>query len=203
MTKTIQSEAGDVLVQADHRGSPTSYKLCCGCESNAESEQVRLGLDCHLGQRHGRPQTGNLFEFPATRPWLTEAALYEIATDGATCLKTSIPPDDASYRHPPTREYQHTALYKAHPRETLSSMAPEERRALTWWGITPRQRQIVQLICEGLTSVQIAERLGISARTVGAHRFNLMRRLQVRNVAGLIRAAIADGLIAPPLRTKR
>ena len=82
-------------------------------------------------------------------------------------------------------------------------MPHKEQRALTWWGVTPRQRQIVQLICEGLTSQQIAEQLSISVRTVGAHRFNLMRRLQVRNVAGLVRAAIAEGLFAPPLWTER
>jgi DNA-binding NarL/FixJ family response regulator len=76
-------------------------------------------------------------------------------------------------------------------------MPRQQQRDLTWWGVTPRQRQIVELVCDGLTSVQIAKRLGISARTVEAHRFNLMRRLHVRNVAELLQAAIADGLRSP------
>jgi DNA-binding NarL/FixJ family response regulator len=76
----------------------------------------------------------------------------------------------------------------------IQSRRPEP--AFTWRDATPRQRQIIELVCDGLTSVQIAERLGISPRTVEAHRFNLMRRLQVRNVAGLLRWAIADGLDA-------
>ena len=55
--------------------------------------------------------------------------------------------------------------------------------------ITARHEQIIRFIAEGLTSKQIGDRLGISARTVEAHRFNLMRRLRVRNVAELLRVA--------------
>jgi DNA-binding NarL/FixJ family response regulator len=61
--------------------------------------------------------------------------------------------------------------------------------------ITARHAQIIRLIAEGLTSKQIANRLGISARTVEAHRFNLMRRLRVRNVAELLRAAWTNRLL--------
>jgi DNA-binding NarL/FixJ family response regulator len=56
--------------------------------------------------------------------------------------------------------------------------------------LTPRQKQILHLITQGYTSREIAEQLRISVQTVEVHRFNLMRRLEVRNVAQLIRQAL-------------
>ena len=68
--------------------------------------------------------------------------------------------------------------------------------------ITGRHAEIIRLIAEGLTSKQIADRLGISPRTVEAHRFNLMRRLRVRNVAELLRVAWTKRLLPKAGRTK-
>jgi DNA-binding NarL/FixJ family response regulator len=56
--------------------------------------------------------------------------------------------------------------------------------------LTPRQKEILRLVAEGLTNREIAQRFGISVRTVEVHRFNLMRRLRVRNVAQLLRQAL-------------
>jgi DNA-binding NarL/FixJ family response regulator len=56
--------------------------------------------------------------------------------------------------------------------------------------LTPRQYQILQLVTDGYTSREIAKQLKISMQTVEVHRFNLMRRLNVRNVAQLIRQAL-------------
>lgn len=56
--------------------------------------------------------------------------------------------------------------------------------------LTPRQRQILGLVTEGYTSREIGTQLKISMQTVEVHRFNLMRRLNVRNVAQLIRQAL-------------
>lgn len=61
--------------------------------------------------------------------------------------------------------------------------------------LTPRQRQIVQLIAEGRATRQIAEDLCISIKTVEAHRAQLMERLGVYDVPGLVRFAIRVGLI--------
>ena len=56
--------------------------------------------------------------------------------------------------------------------------------------LTPRQQQILELVTAGYTSREIAQQLKISMQTVEVHRFNLMRRLNVRNVAQLIRQAL-------------
>jgi DNA-binding NarL/FixJ family response regulator len=60
--------------------------------------------------------------------------------------------------------------------------------------LSPRELEILILVADGLTSREIGERLGISARTVEAHRDSLMRKLDVRTVAGLTRLALAQGL---------
>ena len=66
--------------------------------------------------------------------------------------------------------------------------------------LTPRQRDILRLVSLGHTNREIADVLEISVRTVEVHRFNLMRRLNVRNVAQLFRRALQLGLLAVPLR---
>ncbi len=63
--------------------------------------------------------------------------------------------------------------------------------------LTSRQREILQLIAEGRSTKQIAERLGIGVRTVETHRAELMERLDIHDVAGLVRLAITAGLVPP------
>ena len=60
--------------------------------------------------------------------------------------------------------------------------------------LTERERQVLQLIAEGLTSGQVGERLHIAASTVDVHRRNLMRKLDLHNVADLTRYAITQGI---------
>ncbi len=55
---------------------------------------------------------------------------------------------------------------------------------------TSRQKEILRLVAQGLTNREVAHQLKISVRTVEVHRFNLMRRLRVRNVAQLLRQAL-------------
>ncbi len=62
--------------------------------------------------------------------------------------------------------------------------------------LTPRQRDILRLVALGHTNREIATVLEISVRTVEVHRFNLMRRLEVRNVAQLLRRALQMGLLS-------
>lgn len=61
--------------------------------------------------------------------------------------------------------------------------------------LTPRQGEILRLVAQGLTNREIASHLEISVRTVEVHRFNLMRRLRVRNVAQLLRQALVMRLL--------
>lgn len=61
--------------------------------------------------------------------------------------------------------------------------------------LTSREREILQLIAEGKTNKEIANILHLSLKTVETHRTNLMRKLQVKEVTGLVQYAIRKGLI--------
>lgn len=60
--------------------------------------------------------------------------------------------------------------------------------------LSPRERQVLQLLAEGLTTKQIADRLGTSAKTVDAQRGQIMAKLDVHSIAELTRYAIREGL---------
>jgi DNA-binding NarL/FixJ family response regulator len=66
--------------------------------------------------------------------------------------------------------------------------------------ITRRQQEVLTYIADGLNNREIADQLNISSRTVEVHRFNLMRRLQVTNVAQLIRQGLMMGLLTKLFR---
>jgi DNA-binding NarL/FixJ family response regulator len=61
--------------------------------------------------------------------------------------------------------------------------------------LTPRQREILQLVAEGKSTKEIAASLDLSVKTVETHRAQIMNRLQIREVAGLVRYAIRMGLV--------
>lgn len=63
--------------------------------------------------------------------------------------------------------------------------------------LTPRQREILRLVAEGYTTQAIAQKLEISIKTVETHRMQLMERLNIHDIAGLVRYAIRVGLVKP------
>lgn len=63
--------------------------------------------------------------------------------------------------------------------------------------LTPRQREILQMIAEGRTTKDIAYLLNVGVKTVETHRAELMDRLGIRDVAGLTRLAVRAGLVPP------
>ena len=74
-----------------------------------------------------------------------------------------------------------------HPRRTESDDPLDQ--------LSPREKEILQLIAEGLTSMKIAESLSISEKTVEKHRASLMEKLNVHNLAGLVRLAVKYRLV--------
>ena len=63
--------------------------------------------------------------------------------------------------------------------------------------LTDREREVLRLIAEGATSKEIGHRLGISYKTVDAHRENIKKKLRANSIAHLVRYAIVFGLIKP------
>ena len=63
--------------------------------------------------------------------------------------------------------------------------------------LTPRQREVLRHIAEGRTTRDIARRLNLGVKTVETHRAAVMHRLDIHDVAGLVRFAIRVGLVSP------
>lgn len=62
-------------------------------------------------------------------------------------------------------------------------------------GLTPRERQVLRLVAEGLTTKEIARVLDVSVKTADAHRTRIMSKLGIHRCAGLVRYAIREGLL--------
>lgn len=62
--------------------------------------------------------------------------------------------------------------------------------------LTPRQREVLQLVAEGCSTKEVARRLGLAVKTVETHRTLLMKQLDVHEVAGLVRYALKVGIIS-------
>jgi len=63
--------------------------------------------------------------------------------------------------------------------------------------LSPREREVVQLVAEGKSTKQIAQVLAISVKTAEFHRGRIMGKLDIHDTAGLVRYAVREGLIAP------
>jgi RNA polymerase sigma factor (sigma-70 family) len=63
--------------------------------------------------------------------------------------------------------------------------------------LSPRERQVLKLVVEGRTSKQIAGIVGVKPGTIDTYRSRMMAKLEIGDVAGLVRFAIRHGLIKP------
>ena len=70
-----------------------------------------------------------------------------------------------------------------------------EPQAITRDRLTPREREIVQLLAEGKSSKEVAVALGISVKTAETHRANIMRKLELHSVSEVVRYAVKNQII--------
>jgi DNA-binding NarL/FixJ family response regulator len=89
-----------------------------------------------------------------------------------------------AYLSPPVSKY----VVADYVRRVSSGLDAPER-------LTARQREILQLVSEGHTAREIAQTLHVSVKTVETHRAQLMERLDIHDIAGLVRYAIRMGLV--------
>jgi DNA-binding NarL/FixJ family response regulator len=75
--------------------------------------------------------------------------------------------------------------------------APESEESSTSVVLTSREREVVQLLAEGKSNKEVADRLGISTRTAEGHRGEIMKKLKLGSLADLIRYAIRNGIVQP------
>jgi DNA-binding NarL/FixJ family response regulator len=116
---------------------------------------------------------------------------YVLKSDAARDLVAAV---DALRRHKPffAASVNDIALqgYLKTGADPLAGVAPRGR-------LTPRQREIVQLLAEGKSNKEVANKLGISVKTAETHRTNIMRALDFHSMSELVRYAIREHLIEP------
>ena len=78
--------------------------------------------------------------------------------------------------------------------DSASSFLPLSKKSPLMEKLTDREKEIIKMLTQGMTNAQIGEQLFISPRTVDTHRTNIMRKIEVNNVASLIRFAFQNGL---------
>ncbi len=78
-----------------------------------------------------------------------------------------------------------------------AAQSPAGGRRLSRERLTPRERQVLQLVAEGKTTKEIATILGLSVKTCESHRTRVMQKLEIHTAAGLVRYAIREGLVNP------
>jgi DNA-binding NarL/FixJ family response regulator len=71
----------------------------------------------------------------------------------------------------------------------------EERETTTQQVLTPREREVIQLVAEGKTTKEIATTLSLSVKTAETHRTNLMRKLDLHSIADLTLYAVRNGIV--------
>lgn len=81
--------------------------------------------------------------------------------------------------------------------ENLNSSRSQDELRERFARLTPRQNEIFTLVAEGLTSQNIADKLGISVRTVESYRAEIMEKMQAQSIAVLVRQAVKLGCITP------
>ena len=83
----------------------------------------------------------------------------------------------------------------AQPSSRDTDIGHQEHAAGDWSELTPREREIVQIVAEGHSSKEVAAALNISVKTVESHRTNIMRKLRIRSVGQLVRYAVRNGIV--------
>jgi len=175
-------------------------------EASDGAEAVRLAatlrpdvvvMDCAMPGTHGLEATRAILgEAPETAVVMlsmhAEETLVRQALDGGArgyLLKSAIDLDLAATVRRCARG--ETVLDpKLSPPPSLKGERPH--------GLSPRELEVLQLICEGLSNRGIATKLGLSANTVAVHRASIMATLGVHNAAELVVYAIQHGLVTLP-----
>jgi len=114
---------------------------------------------------------------------------YVLKSDTGNDLVDAV---DALQQHKP---FFSAKVLKTLPRDYLRGSQLNVTRYARRDSLTPREREVVQLLAEGKCNKELAAALGISVRTAETHRYNVMRKLQLHAISDLVRYAIRNKLI--------
>lgn len=119
--------------------------------------------------------------------------LLKNAAEGELDLAVHAVARGETYLSPPVSKYVVDEYMR---RLTGKTSETDDRAASGGIPLTARQKEVLQLIAEGHSTKEIAQRLDLSVKTVDVHRTQLMERLDIHDIAGLVRYAIRIGLVS-------
>jgi DNA-binding NarL/FixJ family response regulator len=90
-------------------------------------------------------------------------------------------------------------ITKSHLGRLAASITKAVQLRLPLDKLTPRQIEVLQMVAEGHRTREIAARLKLSVKTVESHRGEIMKRLAIHDVVGLVRYAMRVGLVSPAM----
>ena len=89
--------------------------------------------------------------------------------------------------------FYNETIFEIINRQNISNFKPKSQ--FTEISLTTREREVLELICQQMSAVEIAEKLFISTRTVEGHRNNLLLKTEAKNIAGLVVFAIQNNIV--------
>lgn len=196
--RLILEERPDLRVVGDACDGPTALDLARRLRPDIVVSEVALprlsGLEA--GRRmveDGRGPKLIFLSMHESRPYVEEAlrvgaSAYLVKSGGSSELLQAI---DAVRRG---KIYLSPAVV-SHVLGGVTRGAGQVGSSLS--ALSNREREVLQLIAEGLSSKEIAGSLGVAVKTVDSHRARLMDKVGIHKLSGLVRFAIREGLVAP------
>lgn len=122
------------------------------------------------------------------------ARAYVVKTDSDQDVLAAVRAvrDERAYFTPQIQDLYYTGYMDCKP-----NAPPEKNGELPLDRLTPREVEVVKMLCEGLSNKEVASSVGISTRTVESHRNNVMRKLHLVAFSQLVRYAIRHGVVNP------
>ena len=185
-----------------HEGWRVCAETWNGQEAVTQAIQVKpdvVIMDVTMPRLNGIEATRRIrAECPETRVVLftmhADAAIAREALDaGATGVVVKADSSDVLFA-----AVEEVAAHRRYVTPTLAeALGDDAQRAQHDGHLTPREREIAQLLSEGKTNARISELLGIAVKTVEAHRISAMRKLGAATTIELVRYALRHRLIEP------
>jgi len=165
-------------------GLPPLESELLATRESPHTKVVFVSAQQENGSQGARPDRGNCC--------LRQTSAEELAQMVRTSFGTSAQQDAANLSNSHSVAHHLDKAQHSSPQRPAPTLVPHERV------LTARERQVLKLLAEGKTVRAAATALGLSSKTVDAHKFNLMRKLGLHNKAELVMWAIQKRVVKIP-----
>jgi DNA-binding NarL/FixJ family response regulator len=192
--KDLLTGRNDFALAGAGGDAETALAECLRLKPDMVVTDVRLpgmdGVELSLRLREGLPDIRILLVSGAFSPAIIRRALMSKVSGIVEKSAGLAEMEKALTAVAAGQSYYGDAILKSLPELLSGNIEPHPVEALT-----SREKEILCMIADGLSTREIADKLKISARTADVHRMHIMTKLDAHNVASLTRIAIASGLV--------